>query len=407
MTLPSPTQMALVESARRNLTGNYRQHPLVLERGEGCWVRDVDGRRLLDMTAGIAVSALGHAHPRLVRAVAEQAGRLMHVSNLFFSAPQERLARALVERTFAARTAGRVFLCNSGAEANEAAFKLVRRAQFLRHGAAHERIEIVACEASFHGRTSAAISLSGQPKYREGFGPLVGPVRFVPFGDAAAARAAIGPRTCAVFVEPVQGEGGIVTAPASYFAALREACDDAGALLVLDEVQTGFGRCGAMWAHELLGVVPDVMTLAKGIAGGVPMGAMVARGDAAAAFEPGTHASTFGGNPLACAAALAVLEAIDEEGLIENARVVGAHLGRGLARLAERHSPRALEARGVGLLRGLRLAEDAAPIARRCADEGLLLSVAGGTVLRFTPPLVVDRPTIDAALETLDRVLTG
>ncbi|HEY2513231.1 MAG TPA: aspartate aminotransferase family protein [Polyangiaceae bacterium] len=402
-TPPSSTHAALVEGARQYITGNYRPHPVVLERGEGCWVWDVDGRRYLDMTSGIAVSALGHAHPRLVRAIAEQAGRLIHGSNLFLSAPFTRFVRELVERSFAAKTAGRVFVCNSGAEANEAAFKLVRRWQQKR--GASERIEIVACEASFHGRTSAAISMTGQAKYREGFGPLVGPVTFVPFGDAEAAKRAIGERTCAMIVEPIQGEGGVATAPPPYFQAIREACDRAGALLILDEVQTGFGRTGSMWAYESLGITPDVMTLAKGIAGGVPMGAMVATGEAATAFEPGTHATTFGGNPLACAAALAVLETLDAEGLVENARAVGEHLGRGLASLVKKHPSRAVEARGTGLLRGLKLTEEAAPYARRCIDEGLLVSVAGGTVLRFTPALNVDRATVDQAIEILDRVL--
>lgn len=404
-TPPSSTHAALVESARQNITGNYRPHPLVLERGQGCWVWDVDGRRYLDMTSGIAVSALGHAHPRLVRAIAEQASQMIHASNLFLSVPFTRFVGELVTRTFAAKTAGRVFVCNSGAEANEAAFKLARRWQQKR--GATGKIEIVACEASFHGRTSAAISMTGQAKYREGFGPLVGPVTFVPFGDVDAMKHAIGERTCAMIVEPIQGEGGVATAHPAYFQAIREACSRAGALLILDEVQTGFGRTGSMWAYESLGITPDVMTVAKGIAGGVPMGAMVATGEAAAAFEPGTHATTFGGNPLACAAALAVLETLDGEGLVENARAVGEHLGRGLASLVKKHPSRAVEARGTGLLRGLKLSEDAAPYARRCIDHGLLVSVAGATVLRFTPALNVDRAAVDQAIDILDRVLSA
>jgi len=390
----------LVAAGRRLLTNNYRQAPIVMARGEGCFLYDVEGRRYLDMTAWVAVCVLGHGHPGLADAIGAQARRLLHVSNLYYIEAQLQLAEALSRRAFH----GRAFFCNSGTEANEAALKLARRYQIVTRGQP-DRTEIVAFENSFHGRTFGALSVTGQPKYRDGFGPLVTPVRFIPFGDAAAARAAIGERTAAVIVEPIQAEGGINLPPAGYLQELRRACSDAGAVLIFDEVQTGTGRTGSYYAFEGEGVVPDVVTMAKGMAGGVPIGAMLANEEVARGFEPGTHASTFGGNPFATAAALYIQHAIDELGLLDHVREMGAHLGSALLRLAERRRPKTRGARGRGLLQGVIIDGDPTDVVVRARSAGLLLSLAGANVVRFVPPLIVGKPEIDEAIEILDRVL--
>ncbi len=394
-------QDELIEAGRRLLTNNYRQSPVVMARGEGCALYDVEGRRYLDMTAGVAVCVLGHGHAGLADAIAAQAHRLIHVSNLYYGEAQIAFAEALVGRAFK----GRAFFCNSGAEANEAALKLARRYQVVTRKAP-ERVELVAFENSFHGRTMGALSVTGQAKYRDGFGPLVGPVRFVPFGDAAAARAAIGDRTCAVIVEPIQAEGGINLPPPGFLQELRRLTTDAGAVLIFDEIQTGTGRTGTFYAFEAEKVVPDVVTLAKGLAGGIPIGAMLANEEVARGFEPGTHASTFGGNPFATAAALYIQQAIDELGLLDRCRELGAHLGSALLRLAERRRPKTRGARGRGLLQGIVVDGDAADVVVRARAKGLLVSVAGGNVVRLVPPLIVSKAEIDEAVEILDAVLT-
>jgi len=370
-----------------------------MERGEGCTLYDADGRRYLDMTAGIAVAVLGHAHAGLADAIADQARRLIHVSNLYYIEAQLRLAEALMRRAFQ----GRVFFCNSGTEANEAALKLARRYQIVTRKQP-ERVELVAFDNGFHGRTLGALSVTGQPKYREGFGPLVTPVKFIPFGDIAAARAAITERTAAVIVEPIQAEGGINLPPAGFLQELRRTCNDAGAVLIFDEVQTGNGRTGTFYAFEGEGVVPDIVTLAKGLGGGVPIGAMLANDEVARGFEPGSHASTFGGNPFATAAALYVQKAIDEQGLVERAHEMGAHLGSALLRLAERRRPRTRGARGRGLLQGI-LVDEPAEVVAAARAKGLLLSLAGSNVVRLVPPLIVSRAEIDEAVAILDDVL--
>jgi acetylornithine/N-succinyldiaminopimelate aminotransferase len=398
MTLMS--QEDLVKAGQRLLLNNYRQAPVVMTRGEGCALWDTDGRRYLDMTAGIAVCVLGHGHAGLADAIATQARRLLHASNLYYIENQLRLAEALSQRAFR----GRAFFCNSGTEANEAALKLARRYHAVVHGRP-ERVQLVAFENSFHGRTMGALSVTGQSKYRANFGPLVEPVRFLPFGDAAAARAAITAETCAVIIEPIQAEGGILLPPPGYLQELRRVCTETGAVLIFDEVQTGVGRTGTFYGFENEGVVPDVVTLAKGLAGGVPIGAMLANEDVARGFEPGTHASTFGGNALATAAALYVQRAIDGEGLLERSREMGGHLGSALLRLGERRRPRTRGARGRGLLQGLIIDGDAAPIVARARELGLLISVAGGNVVRFAPPLVVSRAEIDEAVSILDAAL--
>ncbi len=390
----------LLATGRKLLINNYGRAPIVMSRGEGCVLWDVDGRRFLDMTAGIAVCILGHGHQGLAEAIALQAARLHHTSNLYFIETQIRLAEALSKRAFA----GKMFFCNSGAEANEAALKLARRYQAVVRGKP-QRVEFISFENSFHGRTMGALSVTGQAKYRQGFGPMVGDVRFIPFGDAEAARLAISDRTCAVIAEPIQAEGGINLPPPGYLQELRRLCSERGALLIFDEIQTGVGRTGTFYAFEREAMVPDIVTLAKGLAGGVPMGAMLASDEVERAFEPGTHASTFGGNPLACAAALYIQQAIDEQGLLAQCKEMGAHLGSALSRLAERRRPKTRGTRGRGLLQGLVLDGEAAPVVQKARDRGLLLSVAGGQVVRFAPPLVVGKDEIDEAVAILDEVL--
>ena len=396
----------LLDAAKRHLIQNYRQQPVILSRGEGVHVWDVRGQRYLDMTAGIAVCCLGHAHPKLTAAISFQAGRLIHGSNLYFIEQQLLLAEALSARSFA----DRAFFCNSGGEANEAALKCARRYQQV-VARRPEKITIVAMEASFHGRTIATVSITGQEKYRTNFGPLFGPARFVPFGDVEALRAVLAEGTaCAVILEPIQAEGGIIMPPAGYLAAVKDACVETGTVLVFDEVQTGVGRTGTLWGHEHDGVTPDLMTLAKGLAGGVPIGALLATDEVAKGFVPApgeavTHASTFGGNALACAAALCVLDVLEEESLLANCRDSGEYLGRGLERLVEKHAAIAVGARGRGLLRGLAVKSDAAGIVAACRERGMLVSLAGANVVRFVPPLIVKREHLDEALDILDHVL--
>ena len=391
----------LLTAGRKLLINNYNRAPVVMSRGEGCVLWDVEGRRFLDMTAGIAVCVLGHGHAGLSQALALQATRLHHTSNLYFIEAQIRLAEALARRAFA----GKAFFCNSGTEANEAALKLARRYQIVLRNQP-KRVELISFEGSFHGRTMGALSVTGQAKYREGFGPLLPDVRFIPFGDAEAARKAITERTCAAIVEPIQAEGGINLPPPGYLQELRRLCSERGALLIFDEVQTGVGRTGTFYAFEREAMVPDIVTLAKGLAGGVPMGAMLASEAVAEGFGPGTHASTFGGNPLASAAALYVQQVMDEQNLLGRCQDSGAYLGSALARLAERRRPKTRGARGRGLLQGLVMEADAAAVVVKARDHGLLLSVAGGNVVRFAPPLVVGRAEIDEALSILDAVLS-
>lgn len=398
----------LMNAAKRHLVQNYRQQPIILTRGEGCEVWDVRGHRYLDMTAGIAVCCLGHAHPKLTATLSMQAGRLIHGSNLYFIEAQITLAEALAHRSFA----DRVFFCNSGGEANEAAIKLARRYQQVVAGRP-EKITIVAAEGSFHGRTIATVSITGQEKYRKGFGPMFGPVKYVPFGDAQAMRAALADGTaCAVILEPIQAEGGIIVPPPGYLRAVKDACVETGTVLIFDEVQTGVGRTGRWFGYEHEGTTPDVMTLAKGLAGGVPIGAMLASDEAAKGLLPlpgdaVTHASTFGGNALACAAALCVLEVIESESLLENCGQAGEYLNRSLERLVDKYPGIAVDSRGRGLLRGLAVKQDAVGIVAAAREKGVLLSVAGTNVVRFVPPLMVQRAHIDEAVAVLDTVLAA
>jgi acetylornithine/N-succinyldiaminopimelate aminotransferase len=396
---------ALIETAERRMMKNYRPAPVVLARGAGCEVWDVDGNRYLDLCAGIAVCVLGHGHPVVTEAIARQAGTLMHVSNLFYNPLQIELA----DRLSSLSLGGRAFFCNSGAEANEAQLKLARRYMQVVRGET-QRIEIVSMEGSFHGRTIGALSVTGQAKYRQGFGPLWADVRFVPYGDLAALEAVVGDKTCAVLLEPLQAEGGIVVPPAGFLGEVRRLCSARGALLLFDEVQTGFGRTGSFFAYQHHdGAVPDVLSSAKGIAGGVPMGAIVASDEVARGFEPGTHASTFGGNLLACAASLATLDVIEKEGLVARAGQVGARLQASLEALVKAHPDAVVAARGEGLLRGVQTAPgvDTVAVVAACRARGVLLSVAGGNVIRFSPPLIVSEAQLDEGIEALGQVLGG
>jgi predicted acetylornithine/succinylornithine family transaminase len=404
----SDEQSKLIEEAQSLFTQNYRQQPLVLRRGAGCKVWDVAGRRYLDLTGGIAATPLGHAHPRLAATIAEQAMKLLHVSNLYWNEQQILCARAIAKR---ARALGpvRVFFCNSGAEANEAAVKLAKRYQTIVKGQP-ERVEVLSFDGSFHGRTVATVALTGQEKYRAGFGPLVEWARQVPFPvDEKDTRAldAITARTCAVIIEPVQAEGGIRLPPPGFLAALRKKCSDTSTVLIFDEVQTGVGRTGTFFSYEQEGVTPDVMSLAKGLAGGVPIGCMVATNELANGFAPGTHASTFGGNPLACAAALTVMETIDSDKLLARVVEAGAMLRRGLEGLIKKHPAKAKEVRGRGLLIGLAVDGDAAPYVQRAREKGVLLSVAGGSVVRFVPPFIVDDEELKEGIAVLDAALSS
>jgi len=397
------SQADVVARARRLMTPNYKPQPVIFVTGEGPFLYDRDQNRYLDFAGGIAVSCLGHNHPVLAQAIAEQAKRVLHVSNLYFNQAQIDLADRLVDRS----TADRVFFCNSGAEANEAALKIARR--YMRTVRGENRWKFVTAKYSFHGRTWAAISATGQPHYHEGFGPLVEGFSYVPYGDLDAVEAAIDDETCAVLMEPVQGEGGVLVPPEGYLRGLRALCDRKGVLLMFDEVQTGVGRTGKLWAHEHEAVRPDVFTIAKGLAGGVPIGAMLCTEEVSKGFVPGAHASTFGGNPLACRAALAVLDVIEKEGLISHVERVGAHLRSEVDALSAR-VPGLTGARGRGLLAGVGVDPsviDRAAIIDRCRKLGLLITQAGPDALRFTPPYIVSRSHVDDAVATLERALKG
>ena len=375
----------------------YARFPIALVKGKGVRVWDADGKEYLDFAAGIAVNSLGHCHPAVARAVADQVDTLLHVSNLYHIEPQARLAKALCEHSFA----DRVFFCNSGAEANEAAIKLARR-----YGSeqARGRNEVITAFNSFHGRTLATMTATGQEKIRLGYDPLPAGFRHVPFDDLEAAEAAVDRRTAAILVEPIQGEGGVVAPDPSYVRGLRRLCDDRGLLLMFDEVQVGMGRTGKLFAYEHFGVEPDVMTLAKALGGGLPLGAMLARERVAESFPPGSHASTFGGNPVVCRAGLAVLETLLEDGLVERCEAMGNLLREGLEGLAGRFAF-VREVRGKGLLLGMELELDCAPVIRECMGEGLLVAGAGANVLRMAPPLTIGEEDVAEALSVLERVL--
>lgn len=388
----------LVRRAQAVLFQNYRTQPIALVRGEGTFVYDADGKKYLDFIGGIATISVGHANPRVREALIEQSKLLWHASNLYVTEPQVRLAEKLTAKT---RTLKRAFFCNSGTEANEALIKMARHFHVV--NGQPERIEIICFHNSFHGRTMGSLAATGQPKYQQGFGPLPQGFRFLDYGDVNALEKAVGPQTCAVFLEPLQGEAGVMPPPKGFLQKVRELCDRHGAVMLLDEVQTGMGRTGAYFAHQHERVEPDAMSLAKGIAGGMPLGGVLATEKLAAVMTPGTHASTFGGNPLATAAACAVMELL-EGGLVEQVQRAGARLSERLSALSK--SRKVSGERGQGLLRAVLLAQDGAPkVVVKARERGLLVNAIGERVIRLAPPLTVSDAEIDQAAELLQAAI--
>lgn len=381
----------------RYVVNTYGVRKLALTRGEGVTLWDADGKEYLDFFAGIAVTNLGHCHPAVTNAVCEQARKLVHVSNLYYIEPQVRLAELLSRHCFAAKW----FFCNGGAEANEAAIKLARR-YWAQKGT--PRGTVVSAEQSFHGRTLATITATGQPKYQQGFEPLPKGFKYVPFNDLNAMEQALTPDVGAVLLEPIQGEGGIRIPDPDYLRRVRELCDRKNTLLIFDEVQTGMGRTGHFFAHQHYGVTPDIMTLAKGLANGVPIGAMGCTEDAATGLGPGMHACTFGGNPLSTAAALATVRALTEPGFFEQVRSLGEYFLERLREIAAQHASVA-EVRGVGLMIGIEFKEAAAPVVDKLIDAGVICGTAGPKVLRFVPPLIITTEHVDRVTAVLNAAL--
>ncbi|MGE5507577.1 MAG: aspartate aminotransferase family protein [Chitinophagales bacterium] len=391
------------ELTDRHVMDTYRRLPLVAAWAEGSHIHDAGGRSYLDFISGLAVTALGHCHPKVVEAIAAQAKVLGHVSNIYYTAP----AAFLAERLASLSGLERVFFCNSGAEANEAALKLARHFAWRKAGCpegGQAPYVVVTAARSFHGRTYGALTATGQTKYHAGFAPLLPGVVHVPLNDLAALEAALTPEVCAVLLEPVQGEGGVYPCSVEYLQGVRRLCDERGILLMLDEIQTGLGRTGRMFAFEHFEIKPDVMTLAKALGGGLPLGAMLAREEVAAAFQPGDHASTFGGNPIACAAGLAVLEVLVDENLPARAAGLGRRLVGGLLALGRRN-PLVGEVRGLGLMVGVDIDADAPLVAARCREAGLLVNAVGPHTLRFLPPLTVTPEEIDTAVSLVEQAL--
>ena len=387
-----------IEKADKYIMKTYGRYPLVPVRGKGCWLWDADGRKYLDFLAGVAVNNLGHCHPKVVAALQKQAGELIHCSNYYHIPQQIELAELLCGHSFA----DRAFFCNSGAEANEAAIKLARKYSREKFGA--DRFEIITAFSSFHGRTMATVSATGQEKVQRFFDPLLHGFKHVPYNDAEALRQAVSSVTCAVLLEPIQGEGGIVVPTAEYMRQVRQICDENNLLLIFDEVQVGIGRTGKLFAHEHFDIVPDIMTLAKALAGGAPIGTMLAREEVAESFTPGTHGSTFGGNPLVTAAAIAAVRTVLEDGILENALNMGKYLMDRLEFLKSKF-PCIVDVRGIGLMIGAELSNPGAEIVKKALDRGLLLNVAQDRVLRFVPPLTVNRQEIDEMIGILGGIL--
>jgi acetylornithine/N-succinyldiaminopimelate aminotransferase len=379
------------------LMPNYARADLAFERGEGAWLWTVDGRRFLDFGSGIATASLGHGNKHLAQAIAEQAAKVMHVSNLYRIPQAERLAERLVQNTFA----DSVFFCNSGAEANEGMIKMIRKT--MAETGRAERFRIICFEGAFHGRTLATLAATGNPKYLAGFGPEVEGFDHVPFNNLNALRDAIGPQTAGIIVEPVQGEGGVRPADPEFMRGLRAAADEFGIILGMDEVQSGMGRTGKLFAHEWAGITPDVMSSAKGIGGGFPLGAVLAKEFVAVNMKPGTHGTTFGGNPLACAAGNAVLDVILAPGFLDSVVRKGNQLRAGLERIARDYPAVFENVRGLGLLLGMKCAIPQSEVQAACVAEGLLAITAGENVLRLAPPLVITDEEIAESLEMLDR----
>jgi len=388
----------IITRADQVIAKTYSRFPIVIERGRGCTVWDVQGRSYTDFVAGVAVCSLGHSHPKIIKALLNQADNLFHVSNLYYTVPQVELASWLVENSFA----DRVFFCNSGAEANEAAIKLVRK--FFKEKGDKGRSRIIAMEKSFHGRTMATLSATGQEKIKSGFEPVLNGFDFVPFNDSEAIKNKIDSSTCAVLIEPIQGEGGIRCPDPEYLKKVRQICNETGCLLVFDEIQTGIGRTGKLFAYEHFKVEPDVMTLAKALANGLPIGAMLAKEHIADAFGPGSHASTFGGTPIITAASLEVLKTLANEKIIDNCATLGTYFKEKLFWLKQRHSV-IEDVRGLGLLLGMKLKIKGGPLVTECMEKGFLINCIQENILRFIPPLIVEKNEIDSLVNCLDEIL--
>ncbi len=389
----------IIKQADSVIASTYSRFPLVLTKGQGCVVYDVDGTRYIDFLAGIAVCNLGHAHPRIVEALKKQAVELFHVSNLYYTIPQVELAAKLVEKSFA----DRVFFCNSGAEANEAAIKLARK--YFHNKGESERCRIITMEKSFHGRTMGTLSATGQEKIRAGYEPLLEGFDFVPFNDIEAIKNAITSKTCAVMLEPIQGEGGVRYPEEGYLESIRQLCNDSGNLLIFDEIQTGLGRTGKLFAYEHFNLTPDIMSLAKALGNGLPIGAMLASEKIAAAFSPGAHASTFGGTPLVTAVSLEVLKVMEEDDILDRCRKTGAYFKEQLLKLKKKHNV-IEDVRGVGLLLGMELKIPGGPVVNQCMEKGFLINCIQEKILRFVPPLIIEKEDIDSLVACLDEIFS-
>jgi acetylornithine/N-succinyldiaminopimelate aminotransferase len=388
----------LMNTADKVIAKTYKRFPIVITKGKGCSLWDTEGKKYIDFVSGIAVCNLGHSHPRISEALSKQADILLHVSNLYYTEPQIELASLLTENSFA----DRVFFCNSGAEANEAAIKLARK--YFKDKGEKERFRIVTMEKSFHGRTMATLSATGQDKIRKGFEPLLEGFDYIPFNDMDVLQKSIGPSTCAVLLEPIQGEGGVRCPDPNYLKAVRRLCDETGVLLIFDEIQTGMGRTGKLFAYEHFGIEPDIMTLAKALANGLPIGAMLASEEVAQAFGPGAHASTFGGTPIITAASVQVVKVLLEENLIHHCAKMGAYFKERLSGLKANHES-IVDVRGMGLLLGMKLKIEGDTIVRSCMEKGFLINCIQGNILRFSPPLIIEKEEIDALVVCLDEVL--
>ena len=388
-----------IDESKKYLMNTYNRFPIVLRKGRGMKVWSSDGKEYLDFVGGIAVNCLGHCHPRVVIAIQKQAQRLLHVSNLYHIEPQIELARLLVEHSFA----DKAFFCNSGTEAVEGAIKLARK--YAKDQTAQERFEIITTYGSFHGRTLAALSATGQERLQKGFEPLVPGFRHVPFNDVSALKKTVTDRTCAIMLEPIQGEGGVRMPSEDYLRQVRHLCDEHNLLLILDEIQTGMGRTGKLFAYEHFGIKPDIITLAKGLGGGIAIGAILAKNAVASSFQPGTHGSTFGGNPLACAASEATITVLLEDGfLLDSCRRTGKYFMNRLEKLKKDFHSIIVEVRGLGLMLGVELTMAGAPIVEACAKRGVLINCTSGNVLRFTPPLIVLEKEIDHLMDILENI---
>lgn len=389
------TTQETIELYSKYVIANYKRLPRVIVKGEGCYLYDADGNKILDMFPGWAVSGIGHCHPKVVEAIRKQAGELLHIDNTFYSEQQGELAKLLSERGFG----GKCFFCNSGAEANEAAMKLARLAT------AEGKYKFITAEGGFHGRTFATVTATAQPKYHEGFLPLLPGFVYVPFNDVKALESAFGDEVAAVMVEPIQGEGGINVATKEYLETIRRLCDENGAMMILDEVQTGMGRTGKWFAYQHYDIEPDILTLAKSLGGGVAIGAMIAKEEVANKLVPGKHASTFGGNCLACAAGIAVVEAIEEDNLLDNAVRMGEYAKQKLMQLKQKHTI-IDSVRGIGLMIGVQLTAPGGEIVDKCLAKGLRINCTNDTVLRFMPAMIVTKEQIDEAISILDDVMS-